>query len=1357
MRHFILAITLLMGLTLTAQTEYRFNSKPNGFSVSSKSTSAINIDYNVSAITLEDSYREGLEGQFLTLSGIFIPNQAGAPNLPSSSAYVAIPNGAKASIQLVSSKTKTIENVDLIPAPVPQLDNDKSAPVYEKDMAIYNRNAFYPATPYSISEVMTIRGVNMVQVGVMPFQYNPVTKELVVYEDLDLQVSYEGGDGTFGDIRYRTPGWDQILQDMLLNRDALPKVDYGEKLRKHYANRETGCELMIIVPDNNDFIALADSIKQFRTAQGIPTEIFTVTQCGGNNNNSIRNFIRNAYNSWDMPPEAILIIGDHNADGTMGVVSHTMNNHPGDNNNPYISDNKYADVNNDHLPDIIIGRITGRNYNEMHHMVKKDFDYERTPPTNPDFYDKPVTAMGFQLERWFQLCSEVVNGFWQYGLGKHPVRINAVYQGTPGSRWSTNENTNTVLNYFGPNGCGYVPQTMSHLTDWDGNGEMINECINNGAFIVQHRDHGSEEVWGEPSYNISYIKRLHNSDLSYIMSNNCLTGRFDYGGVNGECFAEVFHRHEQGALGLVAATQVSYSFVNDVYVWGAYDNMWPEFMPSYGTVHKSNFLLPAFGNVAGKYFLSQSSWTNSSVKEITYYLFHHHGDPYMNLYSEVPQQLDVEMLPVLIAGSDQYQIKVDQDATICLTANGQIIGFDEGTGSTQTITVTPQEVGTRVLLTIKKQNYYRYEHELATIATDAPYLIFNTLEINDDDGNGNQEPDYNETFKLNVSLHNVGFANIDNVQATLSCQHPKVQIIGSEANYGTINFGETAMVDNAFKLHLDESLNDGETVRLYLTMGDCSHVYHDSIDLKVNAPVLSCASVSFTDLNGEPTDRLHKGESTLMSFNIVNGGHSKSLDLTGHLAIDASFLDITDNTVTIEGIEAGETAQVTFQVNLFDYAPKGNILDYSMDAESGSRSIHQIDRVSVGYTSEDFQDQDLNPNLVWDLGSGSKKWYIVEDATATEGHCLRSPEINNSSSAKLKISIRCDMNENFSFLHKTSTEPDDVLTLSINNDQVGSWSGETDWELSTFELNEGQNLLIFTYKKDGQDVGGEDCVMIDHMLFPPRADLYVYAGDDMESCFEAPFTPNSDVLHQKDILWTSTGDGSFDDPSLEKPTYYFGTDDLTNGQVTLTLTASASANNSQQSSSFTLTALDDISTLVPELPTGATAVDLRLVSQSTYQAGLGQDYEFHWTLSPETAGDIQSDGNQATVVWANGFKGNAVVSYRVDNGCYESAASTPLNITVTNTTSVDETSLSAILVYPNPAQGTINLKADYIPSGQVVIRLIDPLGRIVFQTERSVNDNTLEEHINISTLSSGLYDLQVILENQTFNTRVVVR
>nr|MCR4848937.1 T9SS type A sorting domain-containing protein [Bacteroidales bacterium] len=1245
------------------------------------------------------------------------------------------------------------------PAPEPQLDDDNSPAVYHKDMDIYSRNAFYPAMPYQMSEPMTVRGVQMVEVGVMPFQYNPVTKELIVYEDLELELNIEGGNGTYGDIRYRTPEWDQILGDMILNHEVLPKVDYGAKYRKHYESRETGCEYIIITPDNEDFVQLADSIKQFRTEQGIPTEVFTVSQCGGNTGQAIRNFIRNAYNNWDMPPAAVLILGDHDSDPEKGVVSYTMNNHPGGGGyNPYISDHAYAVMGNNHMPEIILARITGRDYEELYHIIKKDLDYERTPPTNPGFYNHPITAMGFQLERWFQLCSEIVNGFWEHELGKEPVRINAIYEGNPGSRWSTYDNTNTVVNYFGPNGCGYIPSNMSHLTDWSGTGNKVNEAINNGAFILQHRDHGAEELWGEPSYSIGYIKRLVNPDLTFVMSCNCLTGRFNYGGLNSEgCFAEVFHRHQHGALGLIAATQVSYSFVNDVYVWGMYDNMWPDFMPTYGTQHETNFIRPAFGNAAGKYFLRQSSWTDDYVKEITYYLFHHHGDAYMSLYSEVPQPLDVEMIPVLVAGTNRYQISVDEGATICLSVNDQIIGFDYGTGQTQNVIVTPQVPGTVVKLTITKQNYYRYEHLLTTIPAEGPYLIFDAVQVNDHAGNGNQAIDYNETCDLMVSIHNVGSESIGNISATLSSHNPKIEILQGQTSFGTINSDGLLQANNAFTVHFDETIEDQENIRVYLQMSNNDHSYLDSIDLRINAPVLNCTNVHLTTTEGEPTDRFFQGETAMMVFDITNSGHSRSLDLTNQLRFKAPFLDITENPLPLDALEAGETAQVTFQVNLHENAPKGNFLDYVMETQSGVRSIQFESRASLGYTTEDFEDEELNSNIQWNMGTGPKKWHIVEDATATEGYCLRSPELSDNGSGKLTIGFKSAQPETFTFSYKTSTEEGDALELVVNNDNVGSWSGISDgWEQVTVNLREGQNLIRFTYKKNAQGSAGEDCVMVDHLLFPPTEELYIFAGDDAESCSDEVFTPNSCVLFPKEILWSTSGDGTFDDPTLETPGYSFGVNDIANGQVMLSLTAT-DANDAQQSDDITITVNEGLSDFTPEMPVGETLIDTRVVTQSVYQAEMETTADFIWALDPEEAGTLSTEGHQATVSWNSNFRGTAHISYQLRNECSESESSAALAVSVVNSTSIDESSTTSLEVFPNPASDRIEIRASQLGDGIVVIRIVNPLGRTVYSTQKNVNAGVIQETLNTTTLRSGLYDLQVIDGNHIHNTRIIIK
>ena len=1050
------------------------------FEIVNSNRSNLELSLKIDKFSLEDSNLDGVEGQSIVLNGIFLPNEAGMPDLPVVSRYVAIPRGADVVLNVTHQVTETISNVDLMPAPELPLDNDKTPMKYIRDAKVYSTDAFYPAEPIIASKPMKIRDVDVAIVSVTPFQYNPVTKELVVTRELNLEVVFKGGDGNFGgDPRYRSTAWDHIIRDMVINENMLPDADYQNFIKEASQRRDTGCEYLIITPDNPDFVALADSIKLFRNQQGILTEVVTVSECGGNNQNAIRSYIQNAYNNWDIPVSAVLILGDHNEDGTMGVVSYSMNNHPGGGGyNPYISDNKYGDVNGDHLPEVVLGRITGRNYDEMYHMINKDLQFERHPSTNPRFYDKPITAMGFQLERWFQLCSEIVNGFWEYELGKHPVRVNAIYEGTPSSRWSSAERTNTIVNYFGPNGLGYIPENMSHLTDWDGNGNDINDAVNAGAFILQHRDHGSEELWGEPSYNISHINRLVNPDLTFVMSNNCLTGRFNYGGVNGQCFAEAFHRHQYGALGIIAATQVSYSFVNDVYVWGAYDNMWPDFMPTYGTHHPVDFVLPAYANASGKFFLQQSNWAGSSVKEITYYLFHHHGDVYMNLYTEMPQDLEVTVIPVIVEGSTQFQITATEDATICLSNGNNIIGLATATGQQQTMTITPQTLGNEVLLTVTKQDYYRYTKRIAVIPNQGPYLIFSSYDINDLDNN--HQLDFNETVSLSVALHNVGFESIQNVNVELTTESPYIQINSASTTYDILNVNEVVTKNNAFSLSVSNDIPDQTKVWFHMTMSNGSYSFSDDFAIVANAPSFKITNLRISDANGNPTDRLYKGETSTLTFTVNNQGHSNSNGITHHLLIDAPIISYDNQTITTEGISVNDSIDIDFVVTVSNSAPDGAIIDDYMTVTSdGYQDVYQ-NVIALGNCIEDFEDDVLNPNFTWSI-SGSSPWFRDDNDPYEGNYCFTGASSEAGVTSKLSIAVTTEMDDKVSFYYKGSANSADEFKFILDTDHY-TFTG-SEWQLFEMPIKEGTHLLRWTFSRKSH--AAEGSASIDLLKLPP--------------------------------------------------------------------------------------------------------------------------------------------------------------------------------------------------------------------------------------------------------------------------------
>ncbi|UCD04886.1 MAG: hypothetical protein JSV98_07120, partial [candidate division WOR-3 bacterium] len=104
--------------------------------------------------------------------------EAGTPSLAGATRYVAIPQGARVEVVLLDYRTEVYQNVEVLPAPNIPLETDDKPLRYEKDMAIYGQDAYFPATPVLVSEPMQIRGVDVVIMNVTPFQYNPMTKEL---------------------------------------------------------------------------------------------------------------------------------------------------------------------------------------------------------------------------------------------------------------------------------------------------------------------------------------------------------------------------------------------------------------------------------------------------------------------------------------------------------------------------------------------------------------------------------------------------------------------------------------------------------------------------------------------------------------------------------------------------------------------------------------------------------------------------------------------------------------------------------------------------------------------------------------------------------------------------------------------------------------------------------------------------------------------------------------------------------------------------------------------------------------------------------------------------------------------------
>ncbi|MBE0433882.1 hypothetical protein IBX73_10525 [candidate division WOR-3 bacterium] len=905
------------------------------FNVVSQDRSGIEIVFSLHEIIVEEIEVNGAPMKNYGVPGIFLFNDEGAPNLPGTGRYIAVPQGAQARLTILGTRTEVHTGVDILPAPNIPKEDDDSPLRYEKNADIYTRNAFYPESPAVISVLDKIRGVDVVTLGFTPFQYNPVTKELVIYKDIRVRIDFVGGNGRFGDDRLRSRFWEPLLQGHLLNYDVLPQIDFYAPER---VQARDGFEYIIIVPDDPVFEAWADTIKTWRKLQGISCEVFTLSEVGGSSTTAIENFLNNAYTTWNPAPAAFLLLSDYpNSGDTYGILAPMWTGTGG----TCASDNIYADVYGNNLPDMHHGRICAQDEIHLSTMINKFLSYERNPYTAANFYDEPLMACGWQTERWFQLCSEVVRGFLVNGLGKSPVREYAIYSGTPvvGGPWSTASNTSTVVNYF--YNLGWLPAlTNPYDAAWwsGGSATGINAAINSGAFLIQHRDHGYEYGWGEPDYSTAHLSGLTNEMFVFVNSSNCLTGKYI---IPAECFAEKFHRIEYGALSLNAASEVSYSYVNDVYVWGMYDAMWPQFMPAYpvyGAQVPGYFnLRPCMAMSSAKYFLQQSSWPSTpSVKAITYHLFHHHGEAFSVLYSEMPAQLAVTHAPRLITTQTSFQVTANDSAVIALTVNGEIIGVAEGTGSPVSISIAPQPVGSIMKVTVTKFNHYRYECDVPIVPSSYGFPVIATTVLSGMGSNGQINP--GETIGYGVYAKNMGTQTLQSVYGLLSVTDPYVSISIDSSWYGTIAEFDSARSTPDYTFTVADNCPDGYTLAFTLEFhdgNDSTWTYHPAFT--VHAPQFIFQSVEVVG-GAWNNGILDPSETADLVVTVMNEGGAEAENVTATLSSNSPGISVVDNSGSFGTIGSGSTganAADPFTVYASTGIPFGTLVDFTVVIQSG--------------------------------------------------------------------------------------------------------------------------------------------------------------------------------------------------------------------------------------------------------------------------------------------------------------------------------------------------------------------------------------------------------------------------------------
>ncbi|MBM3436046.1 MAG: T9SS type A sorting domain-containing protein, partial [Bacteroidetes bacterium] len=279
------------------------------------------------------------------------------------------------------------------------------------------------------------------------------------------------------------------------------------------------------------------------------------------------------------------------------------------------------------------------------------------------------------------------------------------------------------------------------------------------------------------------------------------------------------------------------------------------------------------------------------------------------------------------------------------------------------------------------------------------------------------------------------------------------------------------------------------------------------------------------------------------------------------------------------------------------------------------------------------------------------------------------------------------------------------------------------------DLAAGSVSLTFTVTGNEPCGSSTDEIVL---TFIPAASAF--AGENSETCSNDSLALSSaTAANYASLLWSTSGDGTFNDNLLLNPVYTPGAADAENGLVTLTPTASGNGSCPAVNS-------ETVITINPAASAFAGA-DAEIYSDETYVIldATAQNYS---SLAWATSGDgTFSDAgvmNPAYTPGSNDIAAESVILTltAVNEECGD--ISDDLTLAV-NTNNISETRNDINLaIYPNPNSGNFILELNGNINEQISLKIVNAHGKEIYSSAGIKISNTYSGVIDLNT-ESGIY------------------
>ena len=634
----------------------------------------------------------------------------------------------------------------------------------------------------------------------------------------------------------------------------------------------------------------------------------------------------------------------------------------------------------------------------------------------------------------------------------------------------------------------------------------------------------------------------------------------------------------------------------------------------------------------------------------------------------------------------------------------------------------------------------------AVNAVPLPGPSYYAHSINDASGNNNGIPEPGESILLTLAMANFSDAPASNVTVAITTQNPFITLTDSVEYFGDFGLEDIIEKEDAYAFEVAGNIPGGEQITINITAYTDDESWESKFVITAHGVLLSAGGVTINDFAGNNNGNLDPGEVADLIIPISNLGQIDAEESMALLSTFSTWITINSVEFDLETLEAGESTDAVFNVTVSPAAPIGTVIDLVLKVTSGAYELMQSYTPKVGLIVEDFETGDFT-KFPWQF-AGNANWTIVGSEVYEGDYAAKSGSIAHNTQTEMKLVYEVAGNDSIAFYRKVSSENNyDWLRFYIDNNKVGEWSGETDWGRVAFAVTAGEHTFRWQYIKDIYVAGGSDCAWVDYIELPASTDvtMSVYAGVDDETCAQDAFTTSPFAMNYENALWSTSGDGVFDNPSLLEVTYMPGVQDAEDGMVTLSLTVFG--NGQLLSDEMILTILP-----LPETPGAISGLDMVCNYWiETYSiAPLAATDTYQWILLPEDAGTLVSEnGYEAEISWNENYYGEVTLAVQGYNDCGFGELSETLTIMVDECIGVNEPNANDPALTPNPNNGFFTIEA----AADAQMTITDLSGKILYEGAVQAGYNA----VDAQWLLEGFYLLTLKGQNHVYTTKLVVR